>query len=277
MTIWESILYGIIQGLTEFLPVSSSGHLAMIQNMTGFGEGMDALAFNVLLHLGTLIAVCIVYFKDVIGLVKSFFTLCAKLFKGKFKFSEYSLHEKLVVYIIIATLPLFPMMLIEDYLDIVSGYLGLVGALLIFNGLVLIVSDKLSRGNRTLDDMKPKNALLIGICQMFALLPGISRSGSTITGGLLNSLERPDAVRFSFLLSIPAILGASVLKLPDFFKNTPDAKTLGVYLVGAVVSAIVGICAIKLLGYVSKKSNFRIFSYYCFAAGAFAIAWSIFM
>lgn len=276
MSIWEAIFYGIIQGLTEFLPVSSSGHLAMLQIITGFGEGMDTVAFNVLLHLGTLVAVAIVYYKDIWGLIKSFFTLCSKLFKGKFKLSEYSLHEKLVVYIIIATLPLVPMMLIEDYLDMVSGYLVIVGALLIFNGLVLIISDKLSRGNRTLDEMKPKNALLIGLCQAFALLPGISRSGSTITGGLLNGLERPDAVRFSFLLSIPAILGASVLKLPAFFADVPDGKTLAVYFAGAAVSAIVGVCAIKLLSYISKKSNFRMFSYYCFAVGTAAVVWSFF-
>ncbi len=276
MSIWEAIFYGIIQGLTEFLPVSSSGHLAMLQIIMGFGDGMDTVAFNVLLHLGTLVAVAIVYYKDIWGLVKSFFTLCAKLFKGKFKLSEYSLHERLVIYIIIATLPLVPMMIIEDYLDMVSGYLVIVGALLIFNGLVLIISDKLSRGNRTLDEMKPKNAILIGLCQAFALLPGISRSGSTITGGLMNGLERPDAVRFSFLLSIPAILGASVLKLPAFFADVPDGKTLAIYFVGAAVSAIVGVCAIKLLAYISKKSNFRIFSYYCFAVGTAAVIWSFF-
>ena len=276
MSIWEAIFYGIIQGLTEFLPVSSSGHLAMLQNILGFGEDMDAVAFNVLLHLGTLIAVFIVYYKDIFGLIKAFFSLCGKLFRRNFKISEYAMHEKLVIYIIIGTLPLFPMLIIEDYLDMVSGYLVIVGALLIFNGLVLMISDKLSRGNRTLDEMKPKNALFIGLFQAVALLPGISRSGSTITGGLLNGLERPDAVRFSFLLSIPAIFGASVLKLPDFFADIPDTKTLAVYLVGATVSAVVGICAIKLLGYISKKSNFRVFSYYCFAVGAFAVVWSFF-
>jgi undecaprenyl-diphosphatase len=237
---------------------------------------MDAVAFNVLLHLGTLIAVFAVYYKDIFGLIRSFFSLCGKIFHGNFKMSEYDLHEKLVIYIVIGTIPLVPMIMIEDYLDMVSGYLVIVGALLIFNGLVLMISDKLSRGNRTLDEIKPKNALLIGLCQAVALLPGISRSGSTITGGLLNGLERPDAVRFSFLLSIPAILGASVLKLPDFFSEIPDAKTLGIYLAGAAVSAIVGICAIKLLGYISRKSNFRIFSYYCFAAGTLAVVWSFF-
>ena len=276
MSILEAIFYGIIQGITEFLPISSSGHLAMLQNIFGFGENMDAVAFNVLLHLGTLAAVFAVYYKDIFGLVKSFFSLCGKLFHGNFKISEYTMHEKLVIYIIIGTLPLVPMLIVEDYLDMVSGYLVIIGALLIFNGLVLMISDNLSRGNKTLDEMKPKNALLIGLCQAVALFPGISRSGSTITGGLLNGLERPDAVRFSFLLSIPAILGASVLKLPDFFAEIPDTATLAVYIVGAAVSSVVGICAIKLLGYISKKSNFRVFSYYCFVTGAFAVVWSFF-
>lgn len=276
MKIWEAVLYGIIQGLTEFLPVSSSGHLAMIQNMTGFGGEMDAVAFNVLLHIGTLIAVAIVYFKDILGLVKSFFSLCKKIFGGKFKFSECELHEKLVIYIIIGTLPLIPMILVEDYLELVSGYMIVIGALLLFNGLVLIISDRLAKHCGMIDDMKPKNAFLIGLCQMFALLPGISRSGSTITGGLLNGLDRSEAVRFSFLLSIPAILGSAVVKLPDLFTENLDAPTLGVYILGAAVSAVVGVCAIKLLGYISKKSNFSIFSYYCFAVGLAAIAWGIF-
>ncbi len=276
MTIWEAIFYGILQGLTEFLPVSSSGHLAMMQNILGFGENMDALAFNVLLHVGTLIAVFIVYFKDIISLIKAFFTLCGKIFRGNFKMSEYALHEKLVVYIILGTLPLVPMILIEDYLDILSSYLVIVGALLIFNGLVLIISDKLARGNRTLDDFKCKNAFLVGLCQAFALMPGVSRSGSTITGGLLNGLERSEAVRFSFLLSIPAICGASVLKLPDFFANIPDTNTLLIYVTGAAVSAVVGVCAIKLLAFISKKSNFRMFSYYCFAVGTAAVVYSFF-
>ncbi len=276
MRVWEAILYGIIQGLTEFLPVSSSGHLAMIQNMTGFGEGMDVTAFNVLLHLGTLAAVAIVYYKDIVGLICAFFSLCKKIFSGKFKLSDCSTHEKLVVYIVIATLPLIPMILVEDYLEMVSGYLVIIGALLIFNGLVLMVSDRLARRCGSIDEMKPKNAILIGICQAFALLPGISRSGSTITGGLLNGLDRSEAVRFSFLLSIPAILGSAVVKLPDLFTESLEAETLLVYMLGAAVSAVVGICAIKLLGYISKKSNFSIFSYYCFAAGVVAVAWGIF-
>ncbi|MBQ8743145.1 MAG: undecaprenyl-diphosphate phosphatase [Clostridia bacterium] len=276
MTIFEAVFYGIIQGIAEFLPISSSGHLAIAQNLSGFGSGMDIVAFNVLLHVGTLLAVVIVYFKDVIELIKAFFTLLKKVFKGNFKMSSYSTHERLIIFLVIATLPIVLTALVDDKIDALSSYLSIVGALLIFNGLVLMISDKISRGNRTLDEMKPKHALLIGVCQMFAVLPGISRSGSTITGGLFSGLDRTQAVRFSFLLSLPAILGASVLKLPDFFADVPDGKTLGIYIVGMIASTIVGICAIKILGYISKKSNFRIFSYYCFAVGALTVAWDIF-
>lgn len=267
VTVWESVFYGVVQGIAEFLPISSSGHLAIAQTLGGFGDGMDIVAFNVLLHIGTLLAVVIVYFKDVIELIKSFFTLCGKLFRGNFKLDGYTLHERLVILIIIGTLPIVLTALVEDQIDMISSYLSIVGALLIFNGLVLMISDKLSSGKYTLEDMKPKHALLIGICQMFAVLPGISRSGSTITGGLFSGFDRTQAVRFSFLMSLPAILGASVLKLPGFFADVPDAKTFGVYIIGMMVSMIVGICAIKLLSYISKKSNFRIFSYYCFAVG----------
>jgi undecaprenyl-diphosphatase len=278
MSIWESIFYGIIQGIAEFLPISSSGHLAIFQSVLGTGDPDSNISFNVLLHLGTLLAVFFVYWKDIWQLICSFFTLCGKLFKGNFKFSSYNESERFVILILIATLPLVPAALLDDYIGALSSSVIVVGVILLFNALLLFFSDKMAKGNKTLAEVKPRNALAVGLCQMIAILPGLSRSGSTITGGLTQGFERPLAVKFSFILSIPAIMGACVLELPDFFRTatTESSTQLLIYLAGAAVAGLTGVAAMKLLTYISKKSNFRIFSYYCIAAGLFAIIWGVF-
>lgn len=278
MKIWESVFYGLVQGIAEFLPISSSGHLAIFQAIFGTGDPDANISFNVLLHLGTLIAVFFVYWRDIGKLICSFFTLCKKLLHGNFKFSSYNEDERFVIFILIATVPLIPAAILEGYIEALSSYIVVVGAILIFNAFVLFFSDKMARGNKTLSEVTPKNALIVGLCQMLAVLPGLSRSGSTITGGLTQGFERPLAVKFSFIMSIPAILGACVLKLPEFFSNLAsgsESDQLPIYLIGALTAAIVGVAAMKLLTYISKKSNFRIFSYYCAAMGIFSIIWGI--
>ncbi|MBQ8287358.1 MAG: undecaprenyl-diphosphate phosphatase [Clostridia bacterium] len=277
MTIWESIFYGIVQGVAEFLPISSSGHLAIFQGVFGTGDPDANISFNVLLHLGTLIAVFIVYWRDIAQLISAFFSLCGKLLRGNFKLSSYTENERFVIFILIATLPLIPAALIEGYISALSSYIIIVGVILLFNAVLLFFSDKMAKGNKTLSEVKPRNALVVGLCQLLATLPGLSRSGSTITGGLTQGFERPLAVKFSFILSIPAILGACVLKLPDFFEtaSAESSEQLLIYLAGALVAALIGIAAMKLLTYISKRSNFRIFSYYCVIAGIFAIVWGI--
>ena len=277
LTLLESVFFGIIQGLTEFLPVSSSGHLAIFQNVLGMEDPEHLVAFNVLLHLGTLVAVFIMYWRDILPLIPAAFTMLGKMFKGNFKVKEYSYNERFVLLIIIATLPLFPAVLIEDKLTFISGYLSIVGAILVLNGVILLYSDRLSSSNSlTISEATPKKALFVGLFQAAAaLLPGLSRSGSTITGGLLSGFDRQSAVKFSFIMSLPAILGACVLKLPGLFSNTDSTGQLLVYVVGAIVAAIVGLLAMKLLTYISKKSTFRGFAYYCFAAGIVAIVWDL--
>ncbi len=272
MNIFLAILYGIIQGIAEFLPISSSAHLAIAQNMFGM-ENLEAsyFTFDILLHFGTLVAVFIVYYKDIFALVPAVFTMLGKVFKGKFKLSEYTENERFVIFVIIATLPLFVGVLFKDYVEALSNYTKVIGGILLFNGLVLFISDKLEKGTISLDNTKPRHALFIGLCQMCALVPGLSRSGSTITGGLFMGFKRELAVKFSFIMSIPAILGANVLSLADIAEN-PIAKTdIVPYIAGTIAAAVVGILAMKLLIYISKKSNFRMFSYYCWVVGLLAI------
>lgn len=278
MSIWESVFYGLVQGLAEFLPISSSGHLAIFQAIFGTGNPDANTSFNVLLHLGTLIAVFFVYWRDIGKLIYAFFTLCKKLLHGNFKYSTYNEDERFVILVVIATIPLIPAAILGDYIEALSSYIIVVGAVLLLNAVLLFFSDKMARGNKTLAEVTPKNALIVGLCQMLAVMPGLSRSGSTITGGLTQGFERPLAVKFSFIMSIPAILGACVLKLPDFFSNLAtgsDAGQLPIYLAGALTAGIVGVAAMKLLDLISKKSNFRMFSYYCAAMGIFSIIWGI--
>ncbi len=285
-----SLLLGVVQGLAEFLPISSSGHLALFQSF--FGDSLSKLdsvtAFNVLLHLGTLVAVFIVYRLDIMKMIPAFFTMLKKLF-GKKPLSEYTYEERMDLMVIIATIPLIFLKLFDillekaisfSILDAMEKYITLqpivVGVILVFNGLLLFYSDKLAARERTFDQFKPRNAFFVGICQMFAVLPGLSRSGSTITGGRLNGLGRPDAVRFSFLLSIPAILGSCVTELPEMFSdNSIGAADWAVFLAATGVACVVGLLSMKLLNYLANKSSFKGFSFYCWAVGALAIVGGI--
>lgn len=277
MNIIESLIYGAVQGLAEFLPISSSGHLAIFHALLGDGDATENLAFDVLLHLGTLVAVMIVYRRDIWQLITSFFSLIGKLFHKNFKFSSYTEGERFVILVLIATLPLIPAALLDHYIEAVAGSLLAVGIILIVNSVMLYMSDLLPHGSKGLYEMTPKNALIVGLSQMIAVFPGLSRSGTTITVGLTQNLTREFAVKFSFIMSIPAILGACVLKIPDFVSTvaTEDPSSLGIYFAGALTAGIVGVLAMKLLQFIAKRSTFKYFSIYSLAVGVGAVIYSI--
>lgn len=272
MNVVSAIFFGIIQGLTEFLPVSSSGHLAIMQNIFGMENVEEtSLTFTVLLHLGTLIAVFLVYRRDIFSLIPAFFTGLGKLFHGKRKLADYNERERMVFFVILATLPLVLAVLMKDGVALLSAHTKVIGFILMLNALVLYISDRFSGGNGGINEMTPRSAVMVGLCQFCAVLPGLSRSGATITGGLLQGFSREFAVKFSFILSIPAILGANILEVPKIVSNPiPQGETVA-YIAGVVAAALSGIAAMKLLQFISRKSNFRIFSYYCLAAGLIAV------
>ena len=272
MGILEAIIYGFIQGVAEFLPISSSGHLALAQNFFGT-QTENGFAFNVALHLATLISVCVVFRRDVIMLVKSFFTLVKKLFTGKLK-QGLDNGERLLLMLCIATLPLIPLKLlgVDDAVESISSFSWIIGVLLIINGLMLVVSDRLKSGEKTVENGGFLRPLGVGIMQgLLGILPGISRSGSTITGGRLCSYSREEAVRFSFLMSIPAILGACVTELPDLFDEGVSSEQLIPIIAGAVTAAVVGFFAIKLLQYLTRNKSFTFFAVYCVIIGVAAV------
>lgn len=272
ITALQAAVLGLVQGLAEFLPISSSGHLAIASRIMGMNvEGERFLTFNILLHIATLIAVFAVYYKDVLCLVKAFFGMLGDLFKGRGFCFEKDEYRRLVVMLIIATLPAVASALIFD--DIISNPpIWLIGIFLFITAVLLIISDRFNEGEKDFSNLSFPRALGIGVFQAVAVLPGISRSGSTIVGGLFLGLKRENSVRFSFLLSIPAILGALVMDIKDVFSMGEQVASLGVIVIGMAVAAVSGYISIKLLLNVVKKCRLTYFAIYCFAAGIFAIA-----
>lgn len=272
MGVLEAIIYGIIQGIAEFLPISSSGHLALAQNFFGT-QAENSFTFNIALHLATLISVCVVYRGDVLMLIKGFFSLVKKLFTGKIK-DGLDKGESLFLMLVVATAPLIPVKLLglDEAVEALSGISWAIGILLIFNGIMLIISDKINSGGVSAENGGYLRPLGVGVMQaVLGILPGISRSGSTITGGRIFGFSREEAVRFSFLMSIPAILGACVTELPDMFAEGFNTEMLIPVLAGAVTACVVGFFAIKLLQYLTKNKSFTFFAVYCIIVGVVSV------
>ena len=270
MTLLEAVICGLIQGLTEFLPISSSGHLAIAHSYFPMGTENGNLTFDLLLHLGTLIVVFAFYYKDVFSLIPSFFTMLGKLFRGKWSLASWSRQERYVLFLIVATVPMAAALLFRERVEMLSAYPKIVGGILILNGFVLMLADFMSKRVKK-RDVSAFSAFGIGLFQLAAVVPGLSRSGSTISGGLLFGLEREEAVKFSFMMSIPAILGANLLNIPDVLSTPVASGDLGYYLIGMAAAMISGFCAMKLLVYISERSKFGFFAYYCIAVGTLTL------
>lgn len=271
-----SILMGFIQGVAEFLPISSSGHLTLFQAFFGM-ENMEEthMFFTVLLHFGTLISVCIVYWRDIIDMIREFFLGIRALAVRDESVGKPPAARRMVMLIVVATLPLFVMVFFKNALEQVFSNPILVSCMLLLTGFILFFSDRLARGHKTAKNATVTDALLVGCAQAVAIIPGISRSGATISAGMLRGFDRNFAVRFSFLMSLPAVVGATLLELkdaataPDFAEQV--VPLLPVYLVGVVVSAVVGYFAIRLVKSLADKGKFGSFAYYCWAVGAVSL------
>ena len=270
MSLWEAVFCGVIQGLTEFLPVSSSGHLALAHTFFGISGAESHLSFDILLHLATLAVVFIVYHQDIFDLCKAVFTVLRKLLRGQFRLSLLNESERMAVLLVFATVPLAGAFLLKDSLEMLSAYPAVIGVMLMLNGALLLLADRFSagKGRRALS---VKGAFGVGLFQLFATVPGISRSGSTISGGMLLGLSRENAVKFSFLMSIPAIVGANIVNVPEILATPVEERLLGYYLVGMAAALICGFAAIKFLAYISSKEKFGFFAYYCIVIGMTAL------
>ena len=265
---------GVVQGVAEFLPISSSGHLTLFQHFFNM-ETPDNL-FNILLHFATLIAVCVYYREDILEMILEFFRFLKDLITRTPGRGEPPAARRQILLLIVGTLPLFLVLPIQDYVEQVGNYPAAVSCILILTGFVLFLSDRMARGRKNARNTTLKDALLIGVAQGFATLPGLSRSGSTIAAGMALGLDRKFAVRFSFLMSLPAVLGATLLKVVDVAKEGGvDAALLPKYLLGMVIAGVVGYFSIGLVNLLASKGKFGAFAYYCWIAGALFLVLSL--
>lgn len=268
MTYLLSILMGIIQGVAEFLPISSSGHLALFQSFFGMENVEEKyMFFTVLLHFGTFISVCVVYWRDIADMIREFFLGIAALAGKKDTGVTPPPARRMVMLIIVATLPLFVMVLLQDAVNKLFSNSIMVSCALLATGFILFFSDRLAKGRKTARNATLVDALIVGCGQALAVIPGLSRSGTTISVGMLRGFDRSFAVRFSFLMSLPAILGANILEIKDAVDAGINMEELPMYIVGVVVAAVVGYFAIRLVKSLSDKGKFGRFAYYCWAMG----------
>lgn len=300
MNIFEAIVLGAVQGLTEFLPVSSSGHLAIFQHFFGLND--NNLFFNVMLHVGTLTAVCAVYWRLFLRLIKSFFRILKKIFTRKFKWGEMDADENLVMMIIIGLLPLFLLFLpigrgmkIKDLADKWSsdGYLIITSISLLVTSFLLVIGINANRKTTILykshgklradgagrRKLNPVDAVFIGLFQaVAAIFPGISRSGSTLTAGELRKINKQRALDYSFVLGTPAIIAAALLEGKDaLFPADGSAVSIEFFptLIGIITSAIVGFLAIRLFKWLLSTNRMYYFVLYTAGAGIICLVISI--
>ena len=274
MTYWSAALLGLVQGLAEFFPISSSGHLAILQNFLRIGIPEDQLFFDVLLHLGTLAAVILAFWQDVRDVFcEVLYTLHLKHRpRGK---KHDGLQKRMLAFLIIATLPLGVMVFLKKYVEPLYSNTFFIGFALLVTGGLLFWADRAGHGNKDLKSATGLDALIVGVAQAIAVVPGLSRSGTTITAGLLCGFDRSFAVRFSFLLSIPAVLGANILSFVDAVTAGIDWSYLPMYLVGVAAAFVSGYLAIYLLRMLMQRSRFGGFAYYCWGAGLLTLILSL--
>ena len=272
MTYLYTAFLGFVQGVAEFLPISSSGHLSLLQNFLGLQSAEESNLFlDVVLHLGTLISVFIYYWNDIVSMVKEFFRGCGALVHPDPREKHVPPARRMVLLVIIGTLPLFVILPFKKYIDLLYNNTWFIGCALLVTGCLLFISDRLAKGHKAERSTSVLDVIIIGFSQALATTPGLSRSGTTISTAMLLGCKREFAVRYSFLLSIPAVLGANILSLKDAIEAGINWSLMPSYLLGVVVSAVVGYFAIRLVNALSNKGKFGNFAYYCWGVGVLAL------
>ncbi len=289
MELWKAIVMGVIQGVAEFLPVSSSGHLAIFKHILNIDFETGGIVFDVMLHMGTLVAIFVAFWTDVKELIIEGFSIIGDFFanvsrfvgnlfskkKKPYKQIVNTAYRKFVMLVIVSTIPTGIVgVVFKDVIEQASATLIVPGICLVITSILLHIADKAPNGNKDAEEVSYKEAGLVGIAQGIATLPGISRSGTTITACRVLGFDKNFAVKYSFIMSIPAVLGAAVLELGEFSLAGVGMVTFVNYLVGTVIAAVVGYICIKTMLVIVRKKNFKGFSYYCLIAGVVAIIWN---
>lgn len=275
MDVLQAIIIGIVQGLTEFLPISSSGHLVLVPEIMGV---KSSLAFDTVLHVGTLVAVVTYFWSDIVHMIRSFISSLTDIPGGNFREGiEEDPFKRLAWMVIIGTIPAgLAGVLFKDFFESLFNSITAVGFFLIVTGLLLWGSERISariKEKLPVEKLGVRDSLIIGGAQALAIAPGISRSGATISAGLFLGFERELAARYSFLLSIPAILGAALIQVKDI---SAGLDLLGASMIaGFIASAVSGYIAIKFLLKLIRERDLYVFAYYCFALGLLILGVSL--
>ena len=295
MSIIEAIIQGIVQGLTEFLPVSSSGHLTITQHIMGVTD--NNLFFNVMLHIGTLVAVCAFYYKLIWRLIKAFFLMIADIFRGRFKWKTMDEDRRMLIMLVIGLLPLFLLFLpvpgtgmkLKDFVETfeTEKYFIVVGISLLITSLLLLLGNMCAQGYLASKrhkanpegrmSMNVVDAIVVGVVQCFATLPGVSRSGSTLAAGQMRGVNKQKALDYTFILAIPSIIAAALLEFKDVLDSPEGLSSVEILpvIVGMVVAAFVGYFSIVLFKWLLKTDKMYIFIIYTALVGAAVVTVSI--
>lgn len=275
MSYFYAILLGIIQGVAEFLPISSSGHLSVFQHFLNLKNPEDGnLFFDVLLHFGTLIAVFVAYRKEIVDLLLELIAMLKREPSPMGRAAGLN-NRRMILLVVLGTLPLFLVLPIKDKVESLYNSTIFIGCALLVTGLILYFSDRLNHGHKSERNATVGDALLVGLSQALATVPGLSRSGTTISCGLCCGFERSFAVKYSFFLSIPAILGANILSLIEALSSGIDWALFPKYMAGVAAAMISGYFAVSFLKRLAEKKGFGGFAYYCWGAGAVTLILSL--
>ena len=285
MTLIQSVFLGIVQGVTEFLPVSSSGHLAILRNLFGI-QTDGGLLFDVMLHLGTVIAICAVFWKDILRMAGETARMISDICKNssifihnkkekdaiRYKRILHNNYRRFVVMVLCATIPTAVIgYTARDLVNMAYDSLLMPGIGLIMTAVLLIIADASESGKKIPKDISFTSAFMIGIAQGISTLPGLSRSGATIAASLISGYDRRFAVKYSFIMAIPAILGAVILELAQPGSSNVSLTQFFIYLIGAAVAGVVGFFCIKKMLKIVRRKKFSGFAIYCLIVGSVSI------
>ena len=285
MTFIQSVFLGIIQGITEFLPVSSSGHLSILRNL--FGIRTDGgLLFDVMVHLGTVIAICVVFRRDVLRMIGETIRMVSDIWANgsvlihnkkekdarRYKKILHNNYRRFVVMVLCATIPTAVIgYAARDLVTLASDSLLAPGIGLILTAVFLIIADVSENGKKIPKDISFTNSFLIGIAQGISTLPGLSRSGTTIAACLISGYDKRFAVKYSFIMAIPAILGAACMEIGQAFSGGVSLSQFFIYLAGALTAGVVGYFSCRKMLTIVRKKKFRGFAIYCLILGSISI------
>ncbi len=285
MTFIQSVFLGIIQGITEFLPVSSSGHLSILRNLFGI-QTDGGLLFDVMVHLGTVIAICVVFRRDVLRMIGETIRMVSDIWANgsvlihnkkekdarRYKKILHNNYRRFVVMVLCATIPTAVIgYAARDLVTLASDSLLAPGIGLILTAVFLIIADVSENGKKIPKDISFTNSFLIGIAQGISTLPGLSRSGTTIAACLISGYDKRFAVKYSFIMAIPAILGAACMEIGQAFSGSVSLSQFFIYLAGAVTAGVVGYFSCRKMLTIVRKKKFRGFAIYCLILGSISI------